>query len=73
MSSTVYTTFVGEEVEGESRPLRYHENPDKLTTFPHEEVTTSYELLKYCAAKRPNMRAVGTRPLVDVRFESSGI
>ncbi|PRP79981.1 hypothetical protein PROFUN_05957 [Planoprotostelium fungivorum] len=69
----VYSTPVGEPVEGESQALRYYETADRILTTPTEEVTTVYELLKYSASKRPNLRAVGTRPLVKVHVEEKDV
>ena len=57
-----YATFVGPEVEGETRALRHHAIGDKaLRKYPDMKCSTLYGMWKNTVTRVPNNKFLGTR------------
>ena len=62
-----------EPVEGETIPRRHPLAKDKLITTPSDNVKTIFDILKHSADKFGNAKALGTRKLLQMHYETKKV
>ena len=62
-----------QKVDGETIPKRNAKHADALVLTPHEDIKTTYDVLRYASAKFGNAKAVGARKTLNVHTETKKI